>query len=82
MPTECTEVPRYFFHLDGDGNPGRDEDGAVLAGPEQARAEAVVFIGELLHDAGGGFWNAPGWHLRVTDAAGATVCLLTIRGEM
>lgn len=73
-------MPRYFFDIDGSDYPPKDQDGTVLAGPEQARSALVTFAGELLHEADGRFWSTPEWRFTVTDEQGAEVCTLTITG--
>jgi hypothetical protein len=57
-----TRVPRYFFHVH-DSVDLLDNDGTELAGPDEARVQAVVTAGELLRDVGGRFWNSPEWRL-------------------
>lgn len=73
-------MPRYFFHLLG-GNPQPDDEGTVFAGPQEARAAAVIAAGEELKDIDGKFWNAPEWRMHVTDEDGATICVLSIQGK-
>jgi hypothetical protein len=53
-------MPRYFFHVH-DSVDLLDNDGTELAGPDEARVQAVVTAGELLKDVGGRFWNSPEW---------------------
>lgn len=42
-------MPRYYFNL-ADGHRERDDDGVELAGLNEARREAVVFLGATLRD--------------------------------
>jgi hypothetical protein len=49
-------MPRYFFHVI-DGEEIIDGEGTMLAGVNEARAEAIVVSGEMLKDLGGKFWN-------------------------
>ena len=42
-------MPRYFFHVD-DGRDIPDQEGVELAGPDEARAQAVIACGEALKD--------------------------------
>lgn len=64
-------MPRYFFNVNSGQGARRpelpDRDGTVLAGPEAARAEAVVFAGEMLKELDGAFWEGTDWSMRVTD---------------
>ncbi len=47
-------MPRYFFHL-LNGREDPDKEGTVLAGLEEARAQAVRTARAMLNDAGGSF---------------------------
>jgi hypothetical protein len=73
-------VPRYFFNVQ-DSAEMIDRAGTELAGPEEARAQAVVAAGEMLKDYGAQFWNEAEWRMWVTDEAGATVCALRFAAE-
>jgi hypothetical protein len=73
-------VPRYFFHVH-DSADALDEVGTVLSGPSEAREDAVVASGEMLKDYGPRFWGHPDWKMWVTDEAGKTVCILTVKAE-
>jgi hypothetical protein len=53
----------------------------VLAGVDEARAEAIVVSGEMLRDLGGKFWGNGQWQIRVTDEAGERVCALTFAAD-
>ena len=72
-------MPRYFFHVH-DGIESPDRDGVVLAGPNEARKQAVVACGEAVKDLGGAFWNHGEWRMQVVDQKGATVCVLNLSG--
>ena len=74
-------MPRYFFNSD-DGRYPADKDGIVLAGPDDALSQAIVLAGEMLKDIDGQFWGKAEWRLNVTDEDGATVCVLTVRGDL
>ena len=74
-------MPRYFYNLPGSPTPD-DKVGVLLAGPEEARSQAVVAAGEMLKDIDGGFWSGPEWRMHVTDHEGSTVCMLRIEGSM
>ena len=73
-------MPRYFFHVI-DGKEIIDNEGTLLAGVDEARAEAIVVSGEMLRDLGGKFWGNGQWQIRVTDEAGAKVCALTFAAD-
>jgi hypothetical protein len=45
-------MPRYFFHTI-DGETITDDEGTVLAGLDEARAQAIVFSGEMLRGSRG-----------------------------
>jgi hypothetical protein len=73
-------MPRYFFHTI-DGETIIDDEGTVLAGLDEARAQAIVFSGEMLKDLGGKFWGNGEWQVRVEDEAGEKVCALTFSAD-
>ncbi|WP_425471772.1 DUF6894 family protein [Rubellimicrobium rubrum] len=60
-------MPRYFFHVES-GARFHDDPGVAMAGPENARSEAVLAVGEMLRDIDGEFWAAPSsactWSMR------------------
>ena len=62
-------MPRYFFHtFNGSAHP--DTEGTELPGLEEARAEAVETVGEIIRGNGVDSWTGSDWHMEVTDAAG------------
>jgi hypothetical protein len=74
-------VPRYFFHLnDGDDHP--DVEGTEFDGPTEARAQAVVALGEMLRDIDGKFWDGEEWRMTVVDWQGRTVAVLRCSGDL
>ncbi len=73
-------MARYFFHL-RDGRENIDEHGVELAGPAEAREQAVITSGEVSRDNGAKFWDGQEWRLWVTDEGGATVCALRFIAE-
>ena len=73
-------MPRYFFHV-RDSHEAIDKTGTELAGPDEARVQAVAAAGEMVRDIGGEFWDSGTWRMWVTDEAGRTVCALTFSAE-
>jgi hypothetical protein len=73
-------MPRYFFHVH-DGQDLPDEDGIILAGADEARAQAIIAAGEALKDLGPKFWSHPDGQMHVTDEQGATVCDLRLSNQ-
>ena len=73
-------MPRYYFHVH-DGRDVPDDEGIALAGPEDARAQAVVAAGEALKDLGAMYWQHADWRMHVTDEQGATVCCLRLSNQ-
>lgn len=69
------DVPRYYFHVK-DGQDYPDLQGTVLAGPEEARREAVRFSGDLLCHGDPTFWSGTEWSMHVTDGSGKTIFTL------
>lgn len=73
-------MPRYFFHVH-DGRVTIDHVGTELAGPKEARQQAIVSAGEMLRDEGEKFWDSEDWTMHVKDEVGRTVCRLILAGE-
>ena len=73
-------MPRYYFHV-LDGREIRDEDGVELSGPDEAREQAVIAVGEALQDCGRKFWKAREWRMWVVSEAGETVCDIDVSGS-
>jgi hypothetical protein len=73
-------MPLYYFHI-RDGTDIIDDEGSELAGPDQARQQAITTAGELLRDKGKGFWGGEEWTMKVVDEAGDTVCSLKFTAE-
>jgi hypothetical protein len=80
LQPDRTHMPRYFFQII-DGEEIIDDEGTMLPGVDEARAEAIVLSGEMLRDVGGKFWNNGAWQLRVFDEAGEKVCALTFAAD-
>ena len=53
----------------------------MLAGPEEARAQAVRTAGEMLRDVGGRFWNSGEWRMWVVDENGDIICALKFSAD-
>ena len=73
-------MPRYFFHVQ-DGARIIDEEGTVLPGLTEARAQAIITSGEMLKENGRGLWGGIEWRMWVTDETGDTVCALRFTAE-
>ena len=69
-------MPRFFFHVRDDQH-GLDEEGTVLTGLPEARAEAIQTGSEMIRDIGGDIWDGDTWTMDVVDESGATVFKLT-----
>lgn len=72
-------MPRYFFHVH-DGIERLDQDGVELAGPNDARVQAVIACGEAIKELDG-FWEEGEWRMQVVDERGAPVCAFTFSGS-
>ena len=73
-------MPRYFFHVK-DGETSLDHEGVVLASAEEARAQALEMMGEILRDGGRNHWTDESWRMHVMDDDGETVCRLTFDSD-
>jgi hypothetical protein len=62
-------MPRYYFHTQSD-NRLTDTDGVELAGPFEARKQAIKSCGDLMRDCADTFWGSRPWSVTVTDAVG------------
>lgn len=62
-------MPRFFFHTQTDTRV-TDTEGTELAGPVEARRDAIATCGRMMQDAPEGFWGSRPWNVTVTDAAG------------
>ena len=72
-------MARYFFHV-RDSTEIIDEEGTELAGPDQARIQAIAASGEMLKDLGGTFWNHGEWKSG-SRTKPAKVCALTFSAD-
>jgi hypothetical protein len=72
-------LPRYFFHTQTDTRT-TDEDGLELAGPVDARLEAIRTCGEIMRHAADAFWGSRPWSVTVTDAAGLVLWEIYVDG--
>ena len=70
-------MPRYFFHV-ADSKQDTDAEGVVLAGLDEARAQAVKTAGEILVTEGMAFWVGGQWGMTVVGEDGITVFSLRI----
>jgi hypothetical protein len=73
-------MPRYFFHLH-DGIEVPDRDGVEIAGPNEARVQALIACGEAIKELRGTFWEHAAWQMQVVDERGTAVCTLTLSGS-
>lgn len=59
-----------------------DIDGTLLAGPEEAREEAVRLSGSLLKEIGKDFWKGETWFMEVEDEADGLLFTLTFSAQV
>ena len=69
-------MPRYFFHV-RDGIDSPDLEGTELADLGSARAEALVYAGEIIRNAGMRAELGEEWRITVTDEAGLMLFVMT-----
>jgi hypothetical protein len=67
---------RFFFHVVGDGQDHRDEEGEVFASVQAARTHAVQIANELRHD------TYRGCAVCVTNAEGQEIARVPIDGAI
>ena len=65
-------MPRFFFHVRDDQH-GLDEEGTILTGLPEARAEAIQTGSEMIQEIGLQLWDGDTWAMDVVDEAGDTV---------
>jgi hypothetical protein len=68
------QLTRFFFHVLGEGQAYRDEQGDVFASLQAAQKHGVRIAYELRHDA------YQGCAISITDTAGAEVARVPIGG--
>ena len=73
-------MPEYRFLCSRDPA-GRVPATMTLRDPEAARDQAVIYLGELLKDEDGRFWDEPELSITVKDAAGLTLFCLDVIGR-
>jgi hypothetical protein len=73
-------MPRFFFHTQTDSRI-TDDDGLELAGPAEARREAIQTCGEMMRDAPECFWGSRPWSVTVTDSAGLVLWEIMVDGN-
>jgi hypothetical protein len=74
-------MPRYFFHV-RDGAYFPDTEGTVLAGPDEARSEAITAASTMLKDTGDALWTGEEWTMHVVGEDGVPVCDLVVRAML
>ena len=71
-------MPRFFIHTNNPADAGtQDNEGMEFASVQDAKAQAVVYAGRLLSEAGEKFWDRADFELTVTDEKG--LILFTMR---
>jgi len=70
-------MPRYFFHIDGEGS---SDEGHELANVAEAKCEAVKLAGQAICDHADKFWDTGDWKMTVTNQEGLTLFSLTFFG--
>jgi hypothetical protein len=74
-------MPQFYFHV-RDGRDIPDEDGTAFPDAVTARVAAVHAMAEAIKDASRRFWDHPEWEMHVVGESGATVCRLTLSGDL
>ena len=70
-------MPLYHFNIAGQGS-NRDTEGTELAGPVEARRQAVIFAGDYLSDNPDVVWNGREFQVEVTNAEGQTLFIVVV----
>ena len=70
-------MARFFFNID-DHTHEIDDDGQELAGPAEARIQAIVYAGSLLRDEPDLVWDGRQFEVRVTDETGKVVTVVHV----
>lgn len=73
-------MPRYFFSIEND-HPDKDDEGTELPGPDAARINAVMYLGESLRDRPDMIWDGHRLSVRVTDEQGHNIFKVTVECE-
>jgi hypothetical protein len=73
-------MPLFLLHTQTDTRTS-DDQGTELAGPEEARREAIRTCGEMMRDCADSFWGSRPWSVTVTDAAGLVLWEISVDGS-
>ncbi|WP_425506407.1 DUF6894 family protein [Sphingomonas xinjiangensis] len=73
-------IPLFYFHTQT-GTRYTDVDGTDLAGPVDARRQAIQTCGQMMQEAPEGFWGSRPWSVTVTDAVGLVLWEISIDGQ-
>lgn len=73
-------MPRYFFDID-DHTHDVDHEGTVLAGDDEARIQAVIFVGDYLRDRPDTVWDGMRFSVAVRDEDDAVLLNVVVTAE-
>lgn len=73
-------MPRYFFDID-DHTHDVDHEGTVLAGDDEARIQAVIFVGDYLRDRPDIVWDGMRFSVAVRDEDDAVLLNVVVTAE-
>lgn len=74
-------MPRYIFRTDAD-RAGIDPATVELPSIHEAQGQAVAYMGELLRDMNGAFWERGHMSLTVEDETGLVLVRLDVAGTL
>lgn len=74
-------MQRFFFQIEY-GETARDNIGQEYNSLDEAQAEAVILLGEILRDKGADFWSQPTVRVTVTNESGLTLWMVEVHGTV
>lgn len=75
-------MPRFFFNVFYNGEPGMDEEGVVLPDNQSAWEEATGSCGQMITDLDGSLTADADWRMIVSDDRGEPLFRLSFRAEL
>ena len=73
-------MPRYFFSIENHET-DNDDEGTELAGPDVARVNAVMYLGEFLRDHPDMIWDGRRMAVMVDDQDGVRIFRIVVEAD-
>lgn len=74
-------MPRFYFHTNNPAERSVQDDVAMeFSSVHEAKCQAVIYAGQLLHDVAEKFWDDADFELTVTDQKGLILFTMRVVG--